>query len=333
MESLKTMVFRLCEAAGVSGAEDSAAACAEEFLQPLGETERDAMGNVIVRFGKRDAQKRLILNAHLDQIGMMVTEIGEHGLLHITQCGGIDRRVLPGSPVTVYGKKRLTGIVCGKDCGAEKLPPVEEMTVDLGMTQEEAEKLVSPGDRIVYSGTPRSLLGTRITSPSLDDRVGCAAVIRTAQLLQGEDLAWEIFVLLSSREEVGGQGARTAAYTLDPTQAICVDVSFAVQPGMDKGKYAELSKGPMIGIAPSLSNGMRQKLVETAQEEGIACQFEAMGGNTGTDADGICIARGGVPCAVLSIPQRNMHTPAEIVDLQDVEQTARLMAAYVRRLA
>lgn len=332
MEALQNMVFALCEAAGTSGAESPAAAVAAGFLESAAQVEIDPMGNVVGRLGKIGAPNRILLNAHLDQISMMVTEIDADGFLRIAPCGGIDRRVLPGSPVTVLGRETLTGVVCGNVYGAEKLPPLEEMAVDPGMTKEQAELLVSPGDRVVYSGRPQRLLGSRVTSPSLDDRAGCAAVIRAAQLLAGEDLSWEVIVLLSSREETGGPGAGTAAYALDPAQAICVDVSFAVQPGLQKGKYASLGGGPMVGIAPALSAGMRADLTRIAKQEGIPYQLEVMGGSTGTDIDHICIARGGVACAMLSLPQRNMHTPAEIVDLQDLEWTARLMAAYVRGL-
>ncbi len=332
MEKLKEMLFALCRAQGAPGAETEAAVCAKSYLEPVSRVEIDAMGNVIARLGKLGAPKRILLNAHMDQVSMMVTQVDEDGFVHIAPCGGVDRRVLPGTPVTVLGREPLVGIVCGEFRGAEKIPPLEEMRVDIGLSREEAEKLVAPGDRIVYSGAPQSLLGSLVTSPSLDDRAGCAAVIRAAQLLSQEDLAWEAIVLLSSQEETGGPGAGCAAYAVDPMQAICVDVSFAFQPGLEKGRYAKLGGGPMIGVAPVLSQEMIAAFKRLAKEESIPYQIEAMGGATGTDIDHICAVRSGVACGMLSLPQRNMHTPAEMVDLRDLEWTARLIAAYVRGL-
>ena len=137
---------------------------------------------------------------------------------------------------------------------------------------------------------------------------------------------------MSSREETGEQGAETAAYSCDPTEAIVVDVSFAVQPGVPESKSGKLAGGPMLGMAPSLSREMGNVLEALAKENGIPFQYEVMGGEAGTNADAIGVSRAGVRCAMLSIPQRNMHTPAEIVDLQDLEHTAQMIAAYVRRM-
>jgi putative aminopeptidase FrvX len=337
MNELQEMLFRLCRAPGVAGREYGAAETALQELSFLPEAFVDHMGSVIARFGNQDAKTHLLLDAHLDQIGLLVTSIDEHGFLRVARDGGTDRRVLPGSHVTVYGKETLEGVVSClpphlNEGGEEKVPDITEMAVDVGLSREEAEKLVEPGDVILVPGEPRRLLGSRVTGAALDDRAGCAALIRCAQLLQKEDLGCRVTILLSCREEVGGQGAATASFRETPDMAIAVDVSFAAQPGVPAHKGGKLSEGPMIGISPTLDKGITETLKDLARKEEIPFQLEVMGGSTGTNADEINVSGAGVRCGLVSIPQRNMHTPAEICDLADIENTARLLAAFIKRL-
>lgn len=334
-ENLQELLFALCAEPGTAGDEVAPARRAARELLDCGETDIDRMGNVVCRMGKRDAARHILLDAHLDQVGLIVTRIEEDGFLRVDRCGGTDRRVLPGSPVTVYGKEPLTGIVCCMpphltEGGEEKVEAVDKMAVDVGLTGEEAEALIAPGDRVIVRAPQKRLLGTRIASPALDDRAGCAALIRCAQLLRGQKLPCALTVLLSGREEVGGQGAKTGSFAIDPTEAIAVDVSFAAQPGVDPAKCGKLSGGPMIGVAPILSRPMRERLTELATSHEIPYTMEVMGGETGTNADEIAVTRAGVPTAMVSIPLRYMHTPVEVIDTQDVEHTAQLLAAYVK---
>ena len=201
-----------------------------------------------------------------------------------------------------------------------------------GISAPGSTDVVQPGDMVLVPGEPRRLLGSRVTGAALDDRAGCAVLIRCAQLLQGEDLHCRVSLLLSAREELDSQGARTAAFREEPDMAIVVDVSFAQQPGVPAHESGKLSAGPMIGVSPILDKGITNTLRRLAKEQEIPFQMEVMGGRTGTNADGINGSRGGVPCGLVSIPQRNMHTPAEICDLEDIENTARLLAAFIREV-
>jgi endoglucanase len=214
--------------------------------------------------------------------------------------------------------------------GSEKIVPIEKMAVDVGLSEEKAKELVHLGDHIIINGEPRALIGSRVTAAALDDRAGVAALIRCVELLKNTELNCGLTILLSGREETGEQGAKTGAYTVDPTEAIMVDVSFADQPQVPEYKCGRLSKGPMIGIAPSLNTAMTHKLIAIAKEQDIPCQFEVMGGETGTNADQVGTTREGVRTALLSIPLRYMHTPVEVIDLADVEHTAKLLAEYIR---
>ena len=204
------------------------------------------------------------------------------------------------------------------------------MAVDVGLSRDEAERLVSPGDRILFYSEPKNLLGTKVSAAGLDDRAGVASLIRCAQLLSGEDLNCRLTVLCSTREEVGGQGAVTGAYSSAPTQAVAVDVSFALQPEAPEEKCGKLGGGPMIGVAPILNRTMGEKLFAIARRRNMPHKADVMGGETGTNGDGIAVSRSGVRTALVSIPLRYMHTPAEVIDLRDVENTAQLLAEYVR---
>ena len=204
------------------------------------------------------------------------------------------------------------------------------MAVDVGLSGEEAARLVHPGDSVTIPAPVIPLLHNRVTGAALDDRAGCAVLVRCAQLLAGKKLPQKVTLLFSSREEVGSQGAETAAFSLRPDRCIAVDVTFASQPGVSEKESGELGAGPMVGIAPVLSRQMARQLLALSQREGIPVQTEVMNGPTGTTADRIMTTGGGVPCCLLSIPQRSMHTPGEVCDLRDMESAARLLAAYAQ---
>ena len=335
MEQLGELIFRLCGAPGVAGEEAPVLRAAAEELKKYASVHTDALGNLTAEMGKKDAKEHVLLDAHLDQIGLIVTRIDDEGFLHVDQCGGVDRRVLPGSPVTVLGRETLRGIVCctpphlaGDNEG--KVLPVEKMAVDVGLSEEEARRLVFPGDRILFYSRPKKLLGTKISAAGLDDRAGVAALIRCAQLLSEEELDCRLTILCSTREETGGQGAVTGAYLAAPTQAVAVDVSFALQPDVPEENCGKLGGGPMIGVAPVLDRAMGEKLFAIARRLKMPHKADVMGGKTGTNGDEIAVSRSGVRTALISIPLRYMHTPAEVIDLRDVEYTAELLAEYIR---
>ena len=335
--SVTELLRRLCSAPGTSGRESAAADTLTALLRqaaPEIEIEQDRMGNVTAFLGDKDAPRQILIDAHLDQIGLVVTHITDTGFLKVAPVGGIDRRVLPCSAVTVFGRETLSGTVAflpphltgGKE---DECPAVEDLSIDIGKTKEEAESLVAPGDRIIVNGEFRQLLGTRVTAAALDDRAGCAALILCAGELSDRILDCGVTFSFTSREETGCEGAKTAAYRLNATEAIAVDVTFGDQPGVAEEKCGKLGGGPMIGVAPSLSREMGDRLVSLCKASEIPFALEVMGGSTGTNADVIGVSKEGVPAVTVSIPLRYMHTPAEVIDTQDVENTAKLLAAYV----
>jgi endoglucanase len=337
LEELRQLVFRLCEAPGTPGGELPAAKAAAEELSGAAAVHIDRMGNLTAEFGDPDAKEHVLLDAHLDQIGMIVTGIDENGFLNIGRCGGTDARVLPGGAVTVCGKETLCGVVCCapphlQEGGENKVSPVDKMAVDVGLSRAAAEKLIHPGDRVLFRTQPKRLLGTRVSAAGLDDRAGVAAFIRCAQILSGEKLCCRATILCSVQEETGGAGAKTGTFSSEPTQAIAIDVSFASQPGIPDVNLGKLGGGPMIGIAPVLDRKITDRLIRLAEEKKIPFTREIMGGKTGTNSDEIATSGRGVPTGLVSIPLRHMHTPAEVVDLNDIENTAQLIAAYLREV-
>ena len=334
-DGLGETLFRLCRAAGTPGDEAAVREAAAREFAPYAETAADALGNLTAALGDKSSPARILVEAHLDQIGLVVTDIDDKGFLHVDRCGGVDRRVLPGTAVTVYGKETLCGVVSctpphltgGKE---DEVPEVSAMTVDLGCAPETVHKLVQPGDRVLFRTEPKHLLGGRVSAPGLDNRASVAVLARCAQLLSDEKLRCRVTFLCSTREEVGGQGAVTGAYLADPTRAIAVDVGFAAQPGVKPEQCGKLGGGPMIGFAPVLDRVMSEALVSVAEREHIPYKRDVMGGDTGTNSDAIAVTRAGVPTALVSVPERYMHTPAEVVDLRDIENTARLIADYIR---
>ncbi len=335
INTLKNILSRLTEAVGVSGDENTASYTASEMLKKYGEVHvEESTGNVFLkRDGYNESKPTVLLDAHIDEIGMTVSYITDDGFLKVSNCGGLDRRVLLAQQVTVYGSEKLTGVVTSTPPHLEKdstvVPEIDDIYIDLGFDKEQAEKLVSLGDKVLIENELVSLNGDRVTAKSLDDRAGCAAIIRTLELIKGKELYCNTVVTFSSQEEVGERGVQTAAYTTAPDFAVVVDVSFAKTHGESAEDCGELGKGPMIGFAPSLSRKMSEDLVRTAKQEGIPYQTEVMNGKTGTNADVIGVTRNGVQTVTVSIPEKHMHTPVEIVDLQDIENTARLIAGYL----
>lgn len=334
---LKNLVLNLCEKIGVSGIETGAVSYAKSVLDEIGETRISPLGSVICTLhAPKEGGKHIMLDAHIDEIGMIVTYIDDKGFLKVAPCGGIDRRLLLASPLTIHGKKDIKGVVCSMPPhlqeGEAKNLKVDEIAVDIGFTKEEAEEIVSVGDRVTIDSKSQMLLNDLVSSKSLDDRAGCAAVIYAGYLIKQQNPNVGVTLCLSTMEEVGGQGAKTAAYDINPTHAIAVDVSFAHTPDAKPEKCGVLDKGPMVGVSPILNKEMSEKLMSLAKENNIPYQIEAMGGKTSTNADEIAITRGGVVTGLLSIPQRYMHTPIETVSLKDIENTAKLMAEYVKTL-
>lgn len=334
---LKKITMSLADARGVSGDENEAAQLALSYLKEYTDDCYIKNGNVIGNFDVREqGKKHVLIDAHIDQIGFVVSYITDDGFLKISNCGGIDRRLLLAQQVTVLGSKELDGVICSIPPHLEKddskVPELADICVDIGMTKAEAEKVVSLGDKIVFRQKSAELLGDRITGAALDDRCGVAAVLYAVDKLKNEKLNCSYTVLFSTQEEVGERGAKTGVFDIDPDIALAVDVSFALTSDDSELKCGKMGKGCMIGFSPVLDRELSKQLADIAEKNGMPYQREIMGGETGTNADRFSVNCGGVKTCTLSIPLKYMHTPVEVISMSDVENTGSLIAAYIKEV-
>lgn len=333
MFSLKNMIFDLSEANGTPGEEKEISDIIKKYTSEFADVKTDRFGNVIADMPA--GKKTILLDAHTDRIGMIVTKIEDGGFLRVAKCGGMDARVLAAQDVVVWGKEPTYGVITSTPPhlstaeDAKKAKDFDSVLVDVGMTKENAEKLIAPGDRITVKCPHGELTNGRIFGAALDNRAGCAVIIRAAEIIAGVKDRPSVKLLFSGQEETGGDGAITGSYNVEADECISVDVSFADAPDMPSEKCGKLGKGPMIGVAPVIDYKISRKLKQIAEKENIPYQLEIMGDSTGTNADSIAISKGGIKTGLVSVPQRNMHTGVEIVSIDDVENSAKLIAEYI----
>ncbi len=333
MSELKNMIITLSESNGTPGLETDIADKIVSFLPDGMTAKRDKNNNLIAEFNGKG--KTYLLDAHADRIGLIVTAITDGGFLRVARCGGMDARVLAAQDVTVWGKAPVYGVIISTPPHLQtpddesKAKDIDDILVDTGLSKEEAEKLISAGDRITVKSRVCELLNGRISCPALDDRAGCAVIIRAAEIIMQSEEVPNLRLLFSAQEETGGTGAVTGSFGIDADECISVDVSFADAPDMPSKKCGKLDKGPMIGFSPVLSYEISRRLEAVAKEKEIPYQLELMSDSTGTNADHIALSRGGIKTGLVSIPLRNMHTAVEVVSVNDVENCAQLIAQYI----
>lgn len=334
MMNTKELIKKLTAAAAVGGEEDKIISVLTELLAPYGEVKTDSVNNVICTFGKG---YHILLDAHIDEIGLTVTSIADDGFLKFAACGGVDRRMLLGAEVTVWGSQEINGVISTlpphlqKASDEKKVPEISELSIDIGMDKENAEKLIPLGSKITFKRQFTELLNNQISSNCLDDRAGVAALLLALDELK--KLPIKITALFSTQEELGTRGAKTGPYGRNADEAIAVDVSFGYTPGCKKEECGEIGKGAMIGISPVLNKKISYDLISAAQKNNIKYQTEVMNGRTGTNADVISISESGIKCGLVSIPLKYMHSPVEIVDINDVESVAELIVSYAKEKA
>jgi len=330
----------LSEAAGVSGYEENVRKLViEQFGRFADEVRTDKLGNVIaLKRGKgQGPHPRIMLAGHMDEIGLMVTQLKE-GFLHFTTVGGVDPRVLLGQEVIVHGRRELSGIIGSRPPHVlsreerEKPRPLEELFIDLGLSQEEVAQLVRVGDLVTLRRQFIELRNGWVAGKGLDDRAAVAAIGLCLAELARMRHQWDVYGVATVQEEVGLRGAITSTYDIMPEVGIAIDVGFGATPGQPEEKTIEMDKGPAIGFGPNIHPKVHEGLVETAKALEIPHQIEPIPGRSGTDAWAMQVTREGIPTGLISIPLRYMHTPVETLVIRDIERTGRLLAAFISRL-
>ena len=337
----------LLDAAGPSGFEVDVARLwrveAETFADSV---TTDVSGNTIATVNP-DGRPRIMLAGHIDEIGLQVTHIDEDGFLYIAGIGGWDPQVLvgqrvkilgsPGGVVGVVGKKAIHLLKVAERKSASQ---IDQLWVDVGVgSRAEATKLgLRVGDAMVIDAAMVSLAGDRIASRAIDNRIGAYVVLEALRLLSDLSPTASAVAVATVQEEIGGGsggGARSSAFGLEPDAALVVDVTFSTDvPDIEKKQLGEhnLGGGPVLSRGSAAHPVIFDLLVEVAEAEDIAHTIQASPRSTRTDADSIYLTRSGVPTGLVSVPNRYMHSPNEIVSLTDLESAARLLAAFVMSL-
>jgi putative aminopeptidase FrvX len=288
---------------------------------------------------------RVMFAGHIDEIGVMVTHIDDDGYLSFDTIGGWDHQVFVGQRVRLLGREGpVTGVVGKKAIHImdkderEKVSKVEDLWIDVGAaTRAEAERRLRIGDPGVLAAGVLEFPNGRLVSRSIDNRIGAFVVLEALRLLAGTRPAASVSAVATTREEIAatGGGARSSTVALEPDVAIVVDVTHATDyPGVDKRRHGDyrLGGGPVLSRGASVSELVFELLATTAEAEGIPYSIEAASRDTHTDAEAIFNAHRGVATALVSVPNRYMHSPNEMVALEDLDRTARLLAAFARRL-
>lgn len=343
---LPDVLRTLLTATGPSGYETAPAKAWRDACAAFSDdVQVDVMGSSTARVpGTAEGAPTLAVIGHIDEIGLIVTHITDEGFLHFIGVGGWDAQILVGQRLEVATRDGVIPGVVGKKPihllspdDRKKAPELKDLHIDVGAKDgDEAREMVRIGDVAVIAGDPVELPNGRAVSRSMDNRLGCFVAYEAARLVAEDGGApGDVVAVAAVQEEIGLHGARTTAYSLQPDLAIVVDVSHATDaPGVDKrelGSHA-LGSGPIVERGSILNPRVFELLHETAEAEGIPLTVAASAGRTGTDADAVHLSRAGVPCGLVSVPLRYMHSSVEMVQIDDVLNAAKLIAAFARRL-
>jgi endoglucanase len=280
-----------------------------------------------------------MLDAHIDEVGLIITGADERGFLRFSALGGIDPRILPATRIKILAEPPIFGVI-------DVLPPhvlsgdergktlrIEDLRIDAGLSADTARERVPPGTPALTHANAAALGSVQFSGKAMDDRACFAAILHAMELLRNEKPDVDIYVLGSVQEELGRRGARTAAFEIDPDYCIVADADFGASPELKPHETRKIGGGAVISIGPNMNRELTQIAIEAAKKDGIAHQIAVEpGGDSGTNAHAIQISRAGVCTALFGIPLKYMHSPIETLALADVEACGSLIAATVREL-
>jgi len=342
--ALPDLLRDLLAAHGPSGYEGAPAAAWRRHAEAFTEVEGDLLGSSTARVAGTGGGLTVAVVGHIDEIGLILTHIDDKGFLWFAGVGGWDPQVLVGQRVSVATREGAVPGVVGRkpihllrDEDRKRVPELRDLHIDIGARDGDAARaLVRVGDVAVIEADPLELPNDRLVSRSLDNRLGCFVALEAARLVsEAGGAGGDVVAVAAAQEETTLGGARTVAHRIQPDVAIVVDVTHATDvPGVEEREHGahHLGSGPVIGRGATLHPKVFELLHEAGEAEGIPFSVEASARSTGTDADAINYTRAGIPCGLVSLPLRYMHSPVETVELSDVHAAARLIAAFCRRL-
>ncbi len=322
---------------GLPGYEQPSADLAAEWFQKFsGDVWQDAFANTFARMG--GSGPRVLIAAHADGLGLMVRSVEDSGFLGFVTVGGFDPRVLPGLEVTVHGREGdYFGVIGAKpphvlsDEDRKKVLTVPELFIDIGFSPERARKLVSVGDIVSFRAPLQNLAGKVVSGRALDDRAGIAVMLEAMRLLKKTPCHADAVFTATTREEVGGYGAATSAYSLNPDFAVIIDVTHAKFKGGDDPRMVPFDR-VNLAAGPCMDRRLRLRMEAVARRAKIPLAYDYMAGQTSTDGDEVLLSRAGVPLLLLQLPLRYMHTTVECLDGDLVRKSGKLLALFLREV-
>ncbi len=338
---IKELLISISEKAGISGYEQSIADEISQNCPWADQIRQDNLGNLIMLKTGCGNQPRpkVMLAAHMDEIGLIVTKIEKAGFLRFSTIGGIDQRVLLAQEVVVHGKQELRGVIGAKPPHMqtanerEQAVKLEDLFIDLGFDNTEAvTDLVSVGDLATLHRPVIQLNGSHLAGKAMDDRASMAILFECLQTLSTMHHLADVYAVATVQEEVGVRGATTSTYGIVPDIGIAVDVGHGDIPGVPEYKTIKLGNGPGIALGPHVHPKLHERFVKTAKNWNLSYSLEPSPNPGGTDAYAIQVTQAGIPTILLSLPLRYMHTPVETLDYDDVQKTGRLLALFIAEL-
>ena len=338
---------RLLETPSATGTEQRIAEVVRQRMEPVASrVETDVMGSVHAQLDGTGAGPSLMLAAHMDEIGLMVVHISDDGFLSVAAVGGVDAAILPGLRVDVHAsgaQEPLRGVVGRKPIHLisagerDKVTPISDLVIDLGLPAKKVKRLVKVGDVITF-GVGFERFGKHMgVSRAFDDKCGVWVITRVLEeLAAAGGMAGTFTAACTVQEEIGTRGAITSAFGVNPDVAVAFDVTHATDyPGISHAKFGDIrcGDGPVIGRGPNVNPLVFERLVAAAEKAGVPYQVEALPGHSGTDAWPIQVSRGGIPTGLVSVPLRYMHTPTEVICLDDLDATVELFVQFAKDLS
>lgn len=335
---LSERIIKLSSMMSITGYEDYEAKSLREWLDgDFDGYEIDSMKNqILIRRCGREGAPKILLDAHMDEIGMYVTDIREGGFLTVTSIGGLDTRILQAADVMIYGKKVIKGVVAStpphlaKPEDAGKLKKVDELLIDTGYTKEEAEQIVSIGTPVGFYPKYTRLGEKQLAGKGFDDKACAACAIEAVLSVPREELAGDVYVMLSAHEETDRLGGIVVgAYRVMPHYAMVIDVNLGRTPDTKPEETVELGKGPSVTLSAVTDRRLTAMTLALAEQNGIEVQKSVAASHTGTNAPSLGLVRAGIPVVDVGLPLKSMHTYNEVLDLDDADTLAALIKAFI----
>lgn len=335
---LKELLTGLCGLMSVSGWETyDRGALLTLIGEYFDENFTDGVGNqIFIKKCGREGAPRILIDTHMDEIGMFVTEIKEGGFLSVINIGGLDTRILQACEVIIYGEKKIYGVIASTPPHLQKpgdnktLPEIGDLLIDTGYTKEELEGIVRIGTPVGFKPKYTELLGGSIAGKSFDDKACAACAVYALADCSADELAGDVYLQLSAFEETGrSAGAATATYVIDPDYAMVIDVNHGRTPDATRADTIVMGGGPGVTVSAATDRRLTRMTIELAEQKGIKNQISVSAANTGTNAPAVNLTRSGVPVVDIGLPLKCMHTYNEVLMLADCEETAKLIREFV----